>query len=91
MREFECAFGKGRHFEDSHRAIPNNRCGAGHFFGEQFDGFGTDIETHQIIGNGFYRLSSCIEINVVCDDVVHRQQEFHVMLLRGLQDMVCQI
>ena len=28
---------------------------------------------------------------MVCDDVVHRQEEFHVTFLRSLQDLVCEV
>jgi hypothetical protein len=80
-----CAVGEGRHFEDAHRPVPNDRRCCGNLLLERGDGLRADVQRHplrrewSIAGE---RLRLRVSGKLVGEDVIHRKQKAHAARLR---------
>ena len=82
--DFERAIGEGGHFENAHGAVPNDSLGLGNFRCKRGDRFGTDVEAHLVSGRIADVDRGCrgSRLEFRGDDVVDREQELEVFLLR---------
>ncbi len=78
--DFERAFGEGGHFEDAHRAVPDDGFGFGDFGGVGGDRLGADVEAHLVGGRRGNVADRCgrVGFELRRDDVVGRQQKLEI-------------
>ena len=72
------ALGEGGHLEDAHGAVPDDGAGVGDLGFEERDGFGADVEGHEIGGEGlgaFVELGFGVGGELVGEDVIDGQKE----------------
>jgi hypothetical protein len=72
------ALGEGGHLKDAHGAVPDDGVGTGDLAGEEGDGFGADVEGHEVCGEGAVAGEDGgfgVGCELVGEDVVDGQEE----------------
>ena len=72
------AVGEGGHLEDAHGAVPDDGAGVGDLVFEERDGFGADVEGHEVGGEGAVAgedLGVGVGGELVGEDVVDGEEE----------------
>src|SRR5208282_261436 len=90
LGDLERATGKGRHFENSHGAVPDDGSGGCDFIGKHFDRLRADIERHHVIGDGLAPADDFGQgagFDAICNDVIGGQQELELVGFRLLQQI----